>query len=146
MSFFIGLDFLLDKSSTKLTDFLSNLRTAALFLSLEGFVYLCHMVLYNVTVSIDAAIEMEWLEWMQNEHIPAVMRTGCFDECKLSRVNGEEDGGKTYAVLYLSPSQQHLDTYQEQFAPTLQKDHLDRYQGRFAAFRTTLSVVKAFSK
>ena len=112
----------------------------------KGFAYLCLMVLYNVTVSIDAAIEHDWLSWMQQEHIPAVMQTGCFEECKLSRVNGEEDGGKTYAVLYLAPDQATLDHYQAHFAPALQKDHLDRYQGKFAAFRTTLNVVKSFHK
>jgi hypothetical protein len=97
------------------------------------------MVLYNVTVSIDASVEQEWLSWMQEEHIPAVMQTACFEECKLSRVNGEEDGGKTYAVLYLAPDQETL-------APALQKDHTDRFLGKFAAFRTTLSVVKSFKK
>ena len=104
------------------------------------------MVLYNVTVSIDAAVEQEWLRWMQEEHIPAVMQTACFEECKLSRVNGEEDGGKTYAVLYLAPDQETLDRYQANFAPALQKDHTDRFLGKFAAFRTTLSVVKSFKK
>jgi hypothetical protein len=104
------------------------------------------MVLYNVTVSIDTAIEQEWLAWMQNVHIPEVMRTGCFEECKLSKVNGEEDGGKTYAVLYLATSQETLDHYQKHFAPALQKDHHDRYHGKFAAFRTTLNVLKSFNK
>lgn len=104
------------------------------------------MVIYNVTVSIDVAVEQDWLTWMQQEHIPAVMQTGCFEECKLARINGEEDGGKSYAVLYLAPNQETLDRYQTQFAATLQKDHLDRYQGKFAAFRTTLNVVKSFQK
>ncbi len=37
------------------------------------------MILYNVTVALDPAIETEWLAWMQQEHIPEVMATGCFD-------------------------------------------------------------------
>lgn len=102
------------------------------------------MVIYNVTVSIDHGIAADWLSWMRAKHIPDVLQTGCFLECRLSKVNGEEEGGITYSVMYLAADQSHLDKYQAQFAPALQKDHSDRYQGKFAAFRTTLDVIEAF--
>jgi hypothetical protein len=102
------------------------------------------MILYNVTVSIDPAISDEWLEWMRSKHIPDVMATGCFVESRLSRVHGEEEGGVTYSVMYLSPSQEQIDEYREIHAPALQKDHSERYSGRFAAFRTLLSVIEEF--
>ena len=50
------------------------------------------MLIYNVTVSIDQAVEHDWLSWMRGTHIPDVLHTGCFLECRLSRVNGEEEG------------------------------------------------------
>lgn len=102
------------------------------------------MILYNVTVSIDPAISEEWLEWMRSKHIPDVMATGCFVESRLSRVHGEEEGGVTYSVMYLSLSQEKIDEYREIHAPALQKDHSERYSGRFAAFRTLLSVIEEF--
>ena len=102
------------------------------------------MILYNVTVSLDPEIADEWLEWMRAKHIPDVMATGCFLESRISRVHGEEEGGVTYAITYLSPSQELLDEYREKHAPKLQKDHSDRYSGRFAAFRTLLSVIEEF--
>lgn len=102
------------------------------------------MVIYNVTVSIDQAVANDWLHWMRTKHIPDVLATACFLECRLSRVNGEEEGGQTYSVMYLAPDQTTLEHYQAQFAPALQKDHMDRYQGKFAAFRTTLNVIEAF--
>jgi hypothetical protein len=102
------------------------------------------MILYNVTVSIDPAISDEWLEWMRSKHIPDVMATGCFVESRLSRVHGEEEGGVTYSVMYLAPSQEKIDEYREIHAPALQKDHSERYSGRFAAFRTLLSVIEEF--
>jgi hypothetical protein len=104
------------------------------------------MVLYNVTVSIDQAVEHDWLGWMRSTHIPDVLHTGCFLECRLSRVNGEEDGGCTYSVMYLAKDQATLDLYQAQFAPGLQQDHAARFQGNFAAFRTTLNVIEEFKK
>jgi len=102
------------------------------------------MILYNVTVSIDPAIADDWVNWMRSNHIPDVMATGCFVESRISRVHGEEEGGVTYAITYLSPSQEKMDEYQQQHAPVLQKDHAERYAGKFAAFRTILSVIEEF--
>lgn len=102
------------------------------------------MILYNVTVSLDPNIESEWLNWMRSKHIPDVLETGCFLESRLSRIHGEEDGGVTYSVMYLSPSQELMDIYQEKFAPALQKEHSSKYEGKFAAFRTFLTVVEEF--
>ncbi|MEN9401104.1 MAG: hypothetical protein RL632_2207 [Bacteroidota bacterium] len=102
------------------------------------------MILYNVTVSVDPEIAEDWLSWMRSTHIPEVMATGCFLESRISRVHGEEDGGLTYAITYLSPSQAHMDTYSQTHAPLLQRDHSERYAGKFAAFRTVLSVIEEF--
>lgn len=102
------------------------------------------MVLYNVTVSIDPEVALEWLAWMRSTHIPDVMRTGCFIESRISRVHGEEEGGQTYAITYLAENQEKLDHYQQHYAPALQQDHTSRYQGKFAAFRTFLSVIEEF--
>jgi len=102
------------------------------------------MILYNVTVSIDPEIQEDWLQWMRSTHIPDVINTGCFIEGKISRIHGEEEGGVTYSVMYLSPSQEVYEEYQNTHAPRLQKEHTDRYAGKFAAFRTILNVIEQF--
>ena len=61
------------------------------------------MILYNVTLSIDPEISRDWLQWMREEHIPEVLATQCFTEARLSRVNGEEEGGMTFSEMYFSP-------------------------------------------
>jgi hypothetical protein len=102
------------------------------------------MILYNVTVSIDPSVSEEWLSWMRTIHIPEVMATGCFVESRLSRVQGEEEGGVTFAITYLSPNQELLDEYQSKHAPLLQKSHSEKYSGKFAAFRTFLHIIEEF--
>lgn len=102
------------------------------------------MIIYNVTVNIDAEVHDEWLEWMRSRHIPDVMSTGCFTESKISRIHGEEQGGMSYAIQYIAPNQDKLDVYQQLFAPKLQHEHTSKYQGKFAAFRTILSIVEEF--
>ena len=102
------------------------------------------MILYNVTVSIDPEISEEWLQWMRSKHIPDVMATNCFMESRISRIQGEEEGGITYSVMYLCSSEELMNEYQNTHAPALQKDHADRYSGQFAAFRTFLTVIEEF--
>ena len=102
------------------------------------------MILYNVTVSIDQSVHQDWLQWMRETHIPEVLATGCFLESRLSRIQGEEEGGVTFSVMYLAPSQEKYDEYQQVYAPKLQADHTQRYIGKFAAFRTVLQVVEEF--
>ena len=102
------------------------------------------MILYNVTISIDPAVELDWLNWMKTVHIPDVIATGCFQEARLSRVHAEEDGGLTYAIGYVAPSREKYDEYLETFARKLQQEHSARYDGRFAAFRTILTILEEF--
>ena len=89
------------------------------------------MILYNVTVSIEPAVALEWVDWMRSKHIPDVMATGCFLESRFSRVNGEVENGFTYAVTYVAESQE-------------KQEHSERYLGKFAAFRTFLTVIEEY--
>jgi hypothetical protein len=102
------------------------------------------MVIYNVTLSIDAAVSSDWLAWMRQTHIVEIMKTGCFMECRISKVNGEEEGGHTYSVMYLAKDQNDLDRYNTSYAQAMQKSHAELFAGKFAAFRTTLEVIEQF--
>jgi hypothetical protein len=100
------------------------------------------MILYSVTVSIDEDVHEEWLQWMQEIHIPEVMRTGKFIESRICKIHAEEVGGKSYSFQYLAKSWDDYNSYQQEHAPSLQKDHTARYGGKFVAFRTVLEVIQ----
>lgn len=102
------------------------------------------MIIYNVTVSIDDDVHEEWLNWMQEVHIPDVMETGMFLESRISKILAEEEGGKAYSIMYLCKDHETLEQYQETHAPRLQADHTNRYAGKFVAFRTLLEVKNTF--
>ena len=101
------------------------------------------MIIYNVTVNVEEEIHADWIVWMKEVHIPAVMNTGVFIENKICKVlsTTEDETGHTYAVQYTCLSMEDLENYQKNHAPRLQKEHLDRYQGKFVAFRTLLEVI-----
>lgn len=99
------------------------------------------MILYNVTINIDADIHDEWLKWMKEVHIPDVLATGMFEEGKVARILAEEEGGRAYSIQYLAKTMDDYNRYQSEFAPKLQAEHQERYGGKFAAFRTLLHIV-----
>jgi hypothetical protein len=98
------------------------------------------MIIYNVTVNVDAAVHDEWLRWMKEEHIPEVMATGAFLENKICRVLSDDDGF-TYAVQYTCADMASYERYRTEHAPRLQAETARRYAGRVEAFRTLLEVV-----
>ncbi len=99
------------------------------------------MILYNITINIDYDVHDEWLEWMKQEHIPQVLKTGLFIENKICRIHAEEEGGKSYSIQYLLKNMNDYNQYQNKFAKDLQQEHIQKYDGKFVAFRTLLEVV-----
>ena len=98
-------------------------------------------ILYNVTVKVDEAIHLEWLDWMKQKHIPDVMRTGCFESYRIMRILGDDnEHGVTFAMQYISPDKEAFKTYQKEFAKTFQQEHADTFKDRYAAFRTLMQI------
>lgn len=99
------------------------------------------MVLYSVTIVIEADIESEWIEWMNKVHIPDVLRTGCFTEGRIYKVLGFEGDEPTYVMQYRCRSVEEYHRYRDNFAPALQKEHSDRFAGKFRGSRQLLEEV-----
>jgi len=99
------------------------------------------MYIYNVTINIETAIHESWLQWMNTEHIPAMLATGKFSKALMTRVNVEEDmGGITYSVQYRTDSKAMLEKYYAEDADTL-RSQSKQFEGKFVAFRTELEVI-----
>jgi len=101
------------------------------------------MILYNVTVKVNLDIHSDWLEWMKTVHIPDVMKTEMFLSNRICRlIDPVDKDGFTYAIQYYAKDIGKIQTYQEKYAPELQKQHTERYKDKFVAFRTLLKVVE----
>ena len=99
------------------------------------------MIIYKVEITIDAAIELEWFDWMKRIHVPDVVRTRCFSECRIYKVIDSAAADPTYVMQYHCQSIEGYHRYRDSFAPTLQKEHTDRFAGRFRGARQLLEEV-----
>ena len=101
------------------------------------------MIIYNVTVKVDAAIADAWLQWMQAEHAPALVATGCFTDYRIVRLLEVDDAeGPTYAIQYHAQNMQDYERYKTEFAAALQQQSTQRWGDRFIAFRTLMQVIQ----
>ncbi len=100
------------------------------------------MIVYNITVKIEAGIEAEWLQWQKEEHIPEIMATGLFSEYKFFKLLDVDDtDGPTFVVQYFAPSRTEYDRYISEHAPALRQRAHAVWGNRFVAFRTIMEVV-----
>jgi|SRR5690606_27678998 len=100
------------------------------------------MLLYNVTYGIDQDAEEEWLQYMRNHHIRAVMDTGMFVSHKMYKVlHDQENGTISYSVQYFARNIQDVERYLEDFAPALVEEHRQKFHNRHVAFMTLLDEV-----
>jgi hypothetical protein len=96
------------------------------------------MIIYSVTITIEAAMEPEWLEWMRRVHVPDVLRTGCFSAATIYKSVEAKRDEPTYVIHYRCSSTKEYQRYRDYFAAALQKEHSDRFSGHFRASRQIL--------
>lgn len=100
-----------------------------------------HLIIYNVTLSVSKQIHEEWLQWYKSVHIPNVMNSGCFTDCKLYRVVYNDEIDFTYRIHYFCESMNDYTRYETNYANHLKKEHSDKYP-QITATRTILQEVK----
>ncbi len=99
-------------------------------------------IIYNVTIQVDKTIADDWLTWLKNDHIPEIMRTGCFKEYRIVRLlEVDESEGSTYAVQYTAESKADYNRYVELFSVELRKKGNDKWGNGFIAFRSVMEVI-----
>lgn len=101
------------------------------------------MVIYSVSVRIKKEVEEEWLQWMKENHIPAVLSTKYFKNCEMYKVliPEVEESVAMYKMKYFSDSFENYLEYQKNDASKLQAAHNDKYQGKFTASREVMEKI-----
>lgn len=101
------------------------------------------MIIYHVTIKVDAPIASQWLAWLLEEHVKDMMETKCFVDYRVVKLlEVDEADGPTYAIQYEAISKADYNRYIELHAPTMRQRSVDKWGDRFIAFRSVMEVVK----
>lgn len=100
------------------------------------------MIIYNVTIKIHHSIHDQWLVWLKEEHIPDILKTGCFNNASILRLLETDDSeGPTYAVQYRAENRALYDQYIEKFAGIMRQKSFAKWGDQFIAFRSVMQIV-----
>lgn len=99
------------------------------------------MMVYNETVIVEEIIHNDWLYWMQNEYIPLMMATGCFNNHTILKVVDSPNEGVTYCVQYLTDSIQTYQQFANVYQPDLFAIHQQQFANQFVIFTTLMQTI-----
>ncbi len=100
------------------------------------------MLLYNVTVGIDKEIEKEWIAWIKQYYIPAVLETGFFTNSKLYRVTTHDDETSvSYSIQLFTDKIENVVQYLDQQTKGIIEAHRLKFKDRHVVFNTLLEEV-----
>jgi hypothetical protein len=103
------------------------------------------MIVYSITTSVVLSREQEWVEWMQEKHIPDCMSTGYFLDFNFQKLLDPqpEPGSATYNVQYILGSFSDYHYYIKEEAPALRQAHEDQFGPHALSFRTVLKRIES---
>lgn len=101
------------------------------------------MLIYNVTAKVDWTITEQWLEWLLEQYLPAVVQTGCFARYQFVRLlDIDETEGPTFAIQYYADTEADYQRYVNQYRATHQKETAALWGEKCLTFATLMEVVK----
>lgn len=101
------------------------------------------MVIYSVTITVKKEVEKVWFDWMQNTHVPNVIKTGYFSNSKMFKIliPSAVPDEITYVIQYETDSFEKYKEYSEKEASRLQREHASKFMGKFTAARAIMEVI-----
>lgn len=100
------------------------------------------MIIYNVTIKVQAAVADEWVRWMRDEHMPELQRTGLFTDYRLCRLLEQDDSeGPTFSAQYFCDSLEDYHEYINRHAGVMRNKGQKKFGDKFIAFRTVMEAV-----
>lgn len=102
------------------------------------------MLIYNISTKIETGIEIAWIKWMEEEHIPAVIEAGSFEKYQLVKLLDIDDtDGPTYAVQFFINDKNKYDAYIQNHSSRLRKEALQKWSDRIISFRSLMQVISS---
>jgi hypothetical protein len=97
------------------------------------------MVIYEVTALVAPDLVQDYEHYMREDHIPAVLATGCFQRAAFARADSHR-----YRMRYEALSSQDLERYLAGHAPALREDFAARFPEGVTVSREVWVVLRSW--
>ena len=99
-------------------------------------------ILYNITMQVEKQLLEDWLSWIQLEHIPSIMGTGCFIKHQVLRLmNNNQQDEQTFAIQYFASTIYKFNQFEENFLEHELKKISDKWNTSVMYFTTVMEIV-----
>jgi len=100
------------------------------------------MFIYNITIKVATDIHQQWLDWMSEVHIPAILKTGKFTRHQLLRLREvDESDGPTYALQLFAESKADYNAFKAVHEATFSKQQRTSWGEKMLSFSTLMEIV-----
>lgn len=100
------------------------------------------MLIYNITIKVDHTIAHKWVQWMKEDHIPAILQTEKFTGSNFSKLlDVDETEGLTYVVQFFAKNKNDYDQYIREFSAQLRNEAMEKWGAGFISFRSLMEEV-----
>ncbi|MCC8410842.1 DUF4286 family protein [Mucilaginibacter sp. UR6-1] len=101
------------------------------------------MIIYNETVIVEEASHTEWLTWMQQTQLPAIMAAGHFKQHNILHVMDSPNEGVTYCVQYHADKLEDVEAYFTNHLDGFQAEQQQRFENKLVTFSSLMQTVPA---
>lgn len=100
------------------------------------------MIIFNTTYHADNARKDEFIGWLKESYIPAVLEHGLLQEPQLTRIFADnEEEGTSLSLQFKSPDTQALERWHEECGEALLAEMQKRFGDQVLGFSTLLEVI-----
>lgn len=99
------------------------------------------MILYNITVIIDDAIEKEWLHWINTNFVPQAMSSNLLASNRLLKVLESPNEGITYCLQFVADTLQNYNDFKSLHASALLDAHSIKFKNQSVFFSTIMEFI-----
>ena len=99
------------------------------------------MILYNITVIIDDAIEKEWLHWINTTFVPQAMSSNLLASNRLLKVLESPNEGITYCLQFVADNLKNYNDFKNLHAAALLDEHSIKFKNQSVFFSTIMEFI-----
>lgn len=100
------------------------------------------MVLYNLTIIIDEAINIEWQNWIKTVFIPKISETNLFISHRLLKVLNSPNEGITYCLQFVAENEEKYETFASEHAPSIMELHTQKFRNQCVSFSSLMEYME----
>lgn len=99
-------------------------------------------IVYNITTKIEDEVARKWYRWMMDEHIPAMMETGCFESYRFFQLTSlPEEEGHTFTTQFVAVQRKNLQNYLDNHLYALQAKMDTEFKNQYVSFQTVMNLL-----